>query len=333
MSSSSPVVLVTGATGIQGGGVIRELLSLAKSTSPPTPLAIHAYVRDPTSAASQSLVALDPKAVTLFQGDFDDLEALTKAAQGATATFINVTPVFTDLEAESRFGHNILKASLAAGVKHVIYSAVNRADNRDSLKNIQPGGWIDTYYKSKGGIVSSVKVPPFPTPSDYAYTVILPATFLSNYLPPHQLLMYPTLSAETPSITTALDPAQVSSHLDPDDIGRFTAHAILAPPSEFAEKWANKTIPLASADLTLQEAVDALARSVSNRKTVTINYLSPEEAQKEAPTNLWVASQLFLNENPNIVDLEKVRSYGIPLGGVDEFFEKNRERVEQALGL
>lgn len=334
MSSPSPIVLVTGATGIQGGGVVRELLIKAKSTSPPTPLTIRAFVRDPTSAAAQSLVALDPETVQLFQGDFDNLDALTKAAQGGVAaTFINVTPVFTDLEAESRYGHNILKASLAAGVKHIIYSAVNRADNREAFKNLQPGGWIDSYYKSKGGIISSLKAPPFPTPSGYAYTLILPATFLSNYLPPHQLLMYPDLSAENPTVTTALNPAQVSSHLDPDDIGRFAAHAILAPPSEFAEKWANKTIPLASIDLTLQEAFDALTRSVSNRKSVTINYLSTEEAQKQAPTNPWIASHLFLNDNPNIVDLEKVKSYGIPLGSVDGFFTKNRERVEKALGL
>jgi len=333
MSSHSPIILVTGATGVQGGGVVRELLVKATSTSPPTPLTIRAFVRDPTSLAAQSLVALNPETVQLFQGDFDNVDTLTRAAEGATATFINVTPVFTDLEAESRHGHNILKASLAAGVKYIIYSAVNRADNREGLKNIQPGGWIDTYYKSKGSIISSVKAPPFPTPPGYTYTVILPATFLTNYLPPHQLMMYPDLSAETSTVTTALDPAGVSSHLDPDDIGRFAAHAILATPFEFAEKWANKTIPLGSINLTLQDAFDALTRAVENRKSVTINFLSAEEAQKQAPTNLWIASQLFLNDNPNVVDLEKVRSYGIPLGGVDEFFAKNRERVEKALGL
>ncbi|KAK5056003.1 hypothetical protein LTR84_012554 [Exophiala bonariae] len=333
MPSSSPVVLVTGATGTQGGGVVRELLKRAKSTTPPTSLTIHAYVRDPTSAASKALVDLDSTAVKLFQGDFDDLDALTKAANGATATFINVTPIFTDLEAESRHGHKILQASLAAGVKHVIYSAVNRADKRESLKNIQPGSWIDTYYKSKGGIIASLKAPPFPTPPDYTYTLILPATFLSNYHPPHQAMMYPNLSAENPTITTAINPNQVSSHLDPDDIGRFAAHAILAAPAEFAEKWANKTIPLASIDLTLQEVIDALTRSVSNRKTVTINWLSPEEAQEKAATDPFIASHIFLNENPNIVDLEQVRSYGIPLGGVDEYFTKNREKVEKGLGL
>ncbi|KEF59296.1 uncharacterized protein A1O9_04140 [Exophiala aquamarina CBS 119918] len=333
MPCPSAIVLVTGATGIQGGGVVRELLIKAKSVNPPTPLTIRAFVRDPTSASAQSLVALDPETVQLFQGDFDDLEALTAASQGATATFVNVSPVFTDLEAESRHGHNILKTSLAAGVKHIIYSAVNRADNHEALKNIQPGSWIDSYYKSKGSIVSSLKAPPFPTPSNYTYTLLLPATFLSNYLPPHQLIMYPDLSAENPSVTTALDPALVASHLDPDDIGRFAASAILAPPSEFAEKWANKTIPLASINLTLQEAFEALTRSVSNRKVVTVNYLSTEEAQKQAPTNLWIASHLFLNDNPNIVDLEKVKTYGVPLGGVDEFFAKNRGRVEKALGL
>lgn len=330
---SSSVVLVTGATGTQGGGVVRELLKLAKSTTPPTPLVIHAYVRDPLSTASQALVELDPVVVKLFQGDFDDLDALTKAANGATATFINVTPVFTDLEAESRHGHKILQASLAAGVKHIIYSSVNRADKRESLRNIQPGSWIDTYYKSKGGIIASLKAPPFPKPPGYAYTLILPATFLSNYHTPHQALMYPNLSAEKSTITTAIKPTQVSSHLDPDDIGRFTAHAILASPTEFAEKWANQTIPLASIDLTLQEVIDALTRSVSNRKSVTINWLSPEEAQERARSDPFIASHIFLNENPNIVDLEQVRSYGIPLGSVDEYFKKNREKVEKGLGL
>ncbi|KAJ9616505.1 hypothetical protein H2200_000224 [Cladophialophora chaetospira] len=333
MSTVSPVILVTGATGTQGGGVVRELLKVSHSTNPPTPIIIHAFVRDPSSAASQALLALDPKAVKLFQGDFDDISSLTKAAEGATATFITVQPVFTDLEAESRHGRNILIASLSAGVRHVIYSAVSGIDKRESFKNVEPGSWIDIYYASKGSVIAAVKSPPVAVPADYAYTIIQPATFLTNFLPPSQAFMYPDLNKENSSITTAFRPGLKHSYLDPDDIGRFVAHSILASPSEFREKWANKTIPLASVDFSLEEAVAALTKSVGDRKKVQINFLKSGEAGEVAKTNPLVASQLFINENPISVDLEEVRSYGIPLGSVEAFFDRHKKEVEQALGL
>ncbi len=44
-------------------------------------------------------------------------------------------------------------------------------------------------------------------------------------------------------------------------------------------------------------------------------------------------SQLLQNDNPCLVDLDEVRSYNIPLGDVDDFFRREKNRVEQALGL
>ncbi|KAK5045487.1 hypothetical protein LTR84_009105 [Exophiala bonariae] len=128
MLPSCPVVLVTSTTGFQGGGVVREFLIKAKSTVPPTLVHIHAYVRDPASAAAQALVSLDPNAIKLFQGDFDDVAALARAAQGTTATFINVKPIFTDTGGESRHAHNILNAALDTSIKYIIYLAVNHTD-------------------------------------------------------------------------------------------------------------------------------------------------------------------------------------------------------------
>ena len=49
--------------------------------------------------------------------------------------------------------------------------------------------------------------------------------------------------------------------------------------------------------------------------------------------NPFVAGQLLLNECEHLVDLEKVRSYGIELGNVEGFFEREKERLAKALAL
>lgn len=334
MSSRSRTVLVTGGTGTQGGIVIRELLLASESYEQDTPLAIHALVRDVNSKASQALVGLNPTKVKLFQGDFDNVLSISAAAQSCTTVFINVSPSFEDKDAESRHARNILSGSLSAGIKHVILSSVASVENFKQFKNIVPDSWIDRYFTSKAAILDLVKRPPFPTPEGYTYTILLPATFLSNFIGRGQQFMYPTLTAPEPSIETANTPTLRLSYLDHADIGRFAARSTFSVLDHAQQSpFANKEIPLASVHLTISQVADALSKAVNHRKTVSVSYLSPEEVVALKPANPFVASQIFQNENPYLVDLEQVRTYGIELGSVDAFFERERERVEKSLGL
>lgn len=123
------------------------------------------------------------------------------------------------------------------------------------------------------------------------------------------------------------------SHLDPADIGRFAARAIYAPAEEFTRLFANKAIPIASVNMTISDVAEALTRAAKHKKTVRVNYLSPEEVAAQKDANLFIEGQLMLNGREYLVHLEKVRSYGIELGSVEGFFERERERLAKALAL
>ncbi|KAJ9641237.1 uncharacterized protein PV06_01086 [Exophiala oligosperma] len=334
MSPPSITVLVTGANGIQGGSLIRELLKLAPA-HPETSLAIHALVRDSSSSTSQSLQALDPSKIELFEGNFEDVESISRAAAGCTTVFVNPSPVFTDLAGEGRHGLNILSASRAAGIKHVVLASVHGLDARKDLPILESIPFFAAYFKNKSTIADNVRNPPPgpKVPEGYTYTILEPSTFLTNYIQPMSQMMYPTLTAEQPNMHVAFSPTLRMSHLDPADVGRFAAHSIYADPDEFERMFANKTIPLASANMTISDVADALTRAVGHKKTVSVSYMPREDAEAVKATNVIVASQLFLNDSPYLADLEMVRSYGIELGSVEDFFEREKEAVARTLAL
>ena len=68
---SRPTILVTGATGKQGGAVVRHLLNSG--------VHIRALVRNAESVASQALAS---KGVELATGDFGQPESLRRATAG-----------------------------------------------------------------------------------------------------------------------------------------------------------------------------------------------------------------------------------------------------------
>ena len=74
-------VLVTGATGKQGGHLVRELLARGHS--------VRALTRKPESPAA---AALAERGVTIVPGDFDDQGSLERAARGVDTVFAMSTP-------------------------------------------------------------------------------------------------------------------------------------------------------------------------------------------------------------------------------------------------
>ena len=111
------VIAVVGATGAQGGGLVRAILA-----DPSGEFSARAITRDPNSEKAQELAALGAEVVA---GDVDDESSLERAFAGAHGAFC-VTFFWAHFspELELTQAGNMARATKAAGVKHVIWSTL-----------------------------------------------------------------------------------------------------------------------------------------------------------------------------------------------------------------
>jgi uncharacterized protein YbjT (DUF2867 family) len=115
--SDKKVIAVLGATGAQGGGLVRAILA-----DPSGGFTARAVTRDVSSDKAKELAKLGAEVV---QGDVDDLESLKKAFQGAYGAFC-VTFFWAHFSPEKELAEAALmaKAAKAANVQHVIWSTL-----------------------------------------------------------------------------------------------------------------------------------------------------------------------------------------------------------------
>jgi uncharacterized protein YbjT (DUF2867 family) len=105
-------IVVTGATGHQGGAVTRHLLSDGWR--------VRALTRDPTTAKAQTLARLGAE---VAKGDMGDLASLRPVFAGAHGIYSVQNPMIGGLEAEVHQGKTVATAAKEAGVQHVVYGS------------------------------------------------------------------------------------------------------------------------------------------------------------------------------------------------------------------
>jgi uncharacterized protein YbjT (DUF2867 family) len=116
------IIAVTGATGAQGGGLIRAVLA-----DPEAGFTARAITRNPDSEAARVLAA---KGVEVVQGDLDDEASLTRAFADAHGVFCmtNFWEHFSPEREKTQAG-NLARAARASGTAHAIWSTLE--DVRD----------------------------------------------------------------------------------------------------------------------------------------------------------------------------------------------------------
>src|SRR6201998_4185199 len=122
--SQSKLVLVTGATGKQGGAVVEALLSRGHQ--------VRALTRNSVSPAAKRL---REHGVEIAVGDFTDHDSLVRAARGTDAVYAMSTPYEQGAEKEKAQGLTNTDAVEAAGVAHFIYSSVASADRATGIQH------------------------------------------------------------------------------------------------------------------------------------------------------------------------------------------------------
>jgi uncharacterized protein YbjT (DUF2867 family) len=141
--SEKKIIAVVGATGAQGGGLVRAILA-DKSGG----FAARALVRDVNSDKAQ---ALAKQGVQVVAADVDDPESLKKAFAGAYGAFC-VTFFWAHFSPEKELAQATAQAQAArhAGIKHVIWSTLE--DTRR---------WVPLSDNRMPTLMSKYKVPHF----------------------------------------------------------------------------------------------------------------------------------------------------------------------------
>ena len=105
-------IVVTGATGRQGGAVTRHLLKDGWR--------VRALTRNPASKKAQVLVA---QGADVVQGDMADVALLLSAFQGAHGVFSVQNSAISGAEGERRQGMIVADAAQQAQIRHLVYAS------------------------------------------------------------------------------------------------------------------------------------------------------------------------------------------------------------------
>lgn len=224
----SRTLLITGATGKQGGAVISSILASPQSSS----FNIIAVTRDSASAGAQRLAATP--GVSVIQGDFSDVSAIFAKAGGRVW---GVYSVQANSDDEERFGKAMVDAAVLNGVQHFVYSSGDRGGPEKS--NFDPTNVKN--FAAKFNIEKHLVAQATNSPQKMTYTILRPVTFFENLTPDIHgkgfTRMWEQLgSRKLQFVATA-------------DIGWFAARSFLEP-----DKNAGAAITIVGDELTQPEA-------------------------------------------------------------------------------
>lgn len=170
----SRIVLVTGATGMQGAGVVKNLLSGGYHVRALT-----------TDAASRKAMALSDIGAELVEGSFEDQPSLDRALQGVEAVFSLQLSDPSGKHLEVRQAKSLIDSAKKSGVKHFIQTTVSGTGQHANAEWFKSEKWSADYWNDKMAVQDEVRKAGFER-----YTILKPALFMENLLPPKAAGMY-----------------------------------------------------------------------------------------------------------------------------------------------
>lgn len=264
---SDKLIMVTGATGQQGGAVARHLLHDGWT--------VRALVRDPQKDAAQALAA---QGVELAQGDMNDAVSLQTALDGAYGVFSVQNFWLPDVgyDGELRQGKNVADAAGAAGVQHLVYSSVGAAHRGEGQKHFTSKLEIENYIKQL----------------DLPYTILRPVAFMDNE-------NYRRAAISNGMFQSwGVPPDKKLQLIASDDIGAAAA-VVFAN----REAYLGKTIELATEELTEAQRVAILSQVIGR----PVNLIPPQWDPSKPPDPEQIAMAKFFGGEAYTADIPAVR--------------------------
>lgn len=219
--NSSRLILVTGATGKQGGAALRHLREKG--------FPVRALTRDPDKPAARALVG---RGTEVVRGDLNDPASLTRALDGVYGVYAVETAAEQGVDAETRQGINLADAAKRSRISHFVYSSVAAADRKTGIPHFESKFRIEEHLRGTG----------------LRYTILRPVFFMENWL-------YMKDSIQQGTMSLPLSPDRRLEMIAVDDIGAFVTMAF-----ERSGHWQGRTMELAGDALSMTELAQAFSR-------------------------------------------------------------------------
>ena len=249
MENSNRTILVTGATGNQGGSIARHLLQRGE-------FKVRAMVRDENKPAAQ---ALKQAGAELVKGDFDDRASLDQALQGVYGIF-SMQDFRQGAEVEIRQGKAVADAASATGIEHFVYSSVGSAERNTGIPHFDSKFQVEEYIRSLG----------------LPHTILRPVFFFYNYKG-----MLPMVKNGT--LPQPLSPDTKLQQLSEEDYGKMVAE-VFERPADFA----NRAIEVASVEMSMPEVATAFSQVLGKKvEYQQIPFAAFEEQAGEEVTTMF----------------------------------------------
>ena len=223
MENTNKTLLVTGATGRQGGAVIRHMLGKGWK--------LRALTRSPNSRVAQELTR---QGVEVVQGDLEDPASLERATRGGHGVYSVQDFWSVGAKREVDQGKNLAEAAKKAGVEHFVYSSVGGAERNSGID----------HWESKWEIEKHIRKVGLPA------TILRPAAFMENYY--IDQVEIGILKGKLADPIRADKPYQTIAS---EDIGAFAALAF-----ERASEFIGLELEIAGSELTNPEAAQVFSR-------------------------------------------------------------------------
>jgi uncharacterized protein YbjT (DUF2867 family) len=280
MDKKKNIILVTGATGNQGGAVARHLLKNGYK--------IRVMTRKPQDEKAGVFKALGAEVV---KGDLDDAKSLELALEGAWGAYAVQNTWEAGVEREEEQGKRFAELARKKGVSHFVYSSVGGADRKSGVP----------HFENKWRIEQAVRGLKFPS-----YTILRPVFFMDNFTSPWFL---PGLLEG--KLAVGLKPETKLQMIAVDDIGKFGLIAF-----EQYEKMNGIELDIAGDEHTMPETAKILGRAMG--KSIDFVKVPIEEVRKwSADYALMLEWFDRVGYNADIPALAK--KYGIGLTKLDEW--------------
>jgi uncharacterized protein YbjT (DUF2867 family) len=308
------VIAVVGATGAQGGGLVRAILNDKNG-----PFTARAITRNPNSDKAKALADAGAEVVA---ADLDDVKSLKKAFEGAHGAFC-VTNFWEHFKPEKEISQarNMAQAAKDAGVHHVIWSTLE--DTRKS---------IPVSDDRMPTLMGKYKVPHFDGKgeADAVFTELgVPTTFLVTSFYWENFIYFgmgPKKGADGKlAITLPMGSKKLPS-IAAEDIGK-TAYAIF----DEGDEMIGQTVGVAGGHLTGAQMAKSLSKALG--QPVSYNAVTPAAFRAfgfpgaEDLGNMFQFNSEFEQDCCDARNISSTKSLNPELQTFDRWLTENKSKI------